>query len=211
MTKRPNGRFIFLAEARDCNSHHWGDGPLSPAARTPRNCVAWSGVLIQPSQHKNKMPIRAFIFLADGEGFEPPVELPPQRFSRPPHSTALPTIRNCFPSVFQPVVLVLHMMLSCLHSTSLTLVVKTRSHRQRSANHPKLFSVGLSTYGFGAAHDVIMFALHFADARSQDTLASTTFCQPSETVSRRSFNLWFVYFDGAYCTLFFAYCKYKNA
>ena len=34
------------------------------------------------------------IFVADGEGFEPPVELPPQRFSRPPHSTALPTILN---------------------------------------------------------------------------------------------------------------------
>ena len=34
--------------------------------------------------------------MADGEGFEPPVELPPQRFSRPPHSTALPPIRNYF-------------------------------------------------------------------------------------------------------------------
>ena len=65
--------------------------------------------------------------MADGEGFEPPVELPPQRFSRPPHSTALPTIRNYLPSVFQPTVLVLHMILSCLHSTSLTLVVKTRT------------------------------------------------------------------------------------
>lgn len=42
------------------------------------------------------------IFLADGEGFEPPEELPLQRFSRPSHSTALPPIRNCFkPSVFQ--------------------------------------------------------------------------------------------------------------
>ena len=37
-----------------------------------------------------------FYFLADGEGFEPPVELPPQRFSRPSQSTALPPIRNCF-------------------------------------------------------------------------------------------------------------------
>ena len=37
-----------------------------------------------------------YLFLADGEGFEPPVELPPQRFSRPPHSTALPPIRNSF-------------------------------------------------------------------------------------------------------------------
>lgn len=30
--------------------------------------------------------------MADGEGFEPPVELPPRRFSRPLHSTALPPI-----------------------------------------------------------------------------------------------------------------------
>lgn len=35
---------------------------------------------------------RCSILVADGEGFEPPVELPPQRFSRPSHSTALPTI-----------------------------------------------------------------------------------------------------------------------
>ena len=34
--------------------------------------------------------------LADGEGFEPPVELPPQRFSRPSQSTALPPILNFF-------------------------------------------------------------------------------------------------------------------
>ena len=33
---------------------------------------------------------------ADGEGFEPPVELPPQRFSRPSQSTALPPILNFF-------------------------------------------------------------------------------------------------------------------
>ena len=34
-------------------------------------------------------------------------------------------------------------------------------------------SVGLSTYGFGVSHDTVMFTLHFADARSQDTHAST--------------------------------------
>ena len=58
---------------------------------------------------KNKTPDGCLIFMADGEGFEPPVELPPQRFSRPPHSTALPTIRNCSPPVFQPAVLMLRM------------------------------------------------------------------------------------------------------
>ena len=34
--------------------------------------------------------------MADGEGFEPPDGLPHQRFSRPSHSTALPTILNFF-------------------------------------------------------------------------------------------------------------------
>ena len=37
-----------------------------------------------------------FPLVADGEGFEPPDELPRQRFSRPSHSTALPTILNFF-------------------------------------------------------------------------------------------------------------------
>ena len=77
--------------------------------------------------------------MADGEGFEPPEGLPLQRFSRPPHSTALPTIRNYLPSVFQPTVLVLRMISSYWYRTSLTL-------------------------------------------RSQDAHASTTLCQPSETV-----------------------------
>ena len=45
------------------------------------------------------------IFLADGEGFEPPVELPPQRFSRPSQSTALPPIQNLFRRSFKPTVL----------------------------------------------------------------------------------------------------------
>jgi hypothetical protein len=32
--------------------------------------------------------------MAEGEGFEPPVEFPPQRFSRPPVSTAHPSLRR---------------------------------------------------------------------------------------------------------------------
>ena len=46
--------------------------------------------------NKNTPARGVVLLLADGEGFEPPVESPPQRFSRPPHSTALPTIRNFF-------------------------------------------------------------------------------------------------------------------
>ena len=34
--------------------------------------------------------------MAESGGFEPPVTLRPQRFSRPPHSTALPTLRAKF-------------------------------------------------------------------------------------------------------------------
>lgn len=52
--------------------------------------------ILCPGFDKNKkMPqMGHFTLLADGEGFEPPDELPRQRFSRPSHSTTLPTIRN---------------------------------------------------------------------------------------------------------------------
>jgi hypothetical protein len=33
--------------------------------------------------------------MAEGEGFEPPVPLQAQRFSRPPVSTAHPSLRGC--------------------------------------------------------------------------------------------------------------------
>ena len=46
-----------------------------------------------PEQIKN-VPLGHFLFVADGEGFEPPEALRLQRFSRPSHSTALPPIRN---------------------------------------------------------------------------------------------------------------------
>ena len=54
-----------------------------------------------PSHHFNtnkKCPEKLghFLFVADGEGFEPPEALRLQRFSRPSHSTALPPILNSF-------------------------------------------------------------------------------------------------------------------
>ena len=59
-------------------------------------CRNW-GFSSAPPIHKIKnAPLGVFYFMADGEGFEPPVELPPQRFSRPSQSTALPPIRNYF-------------------------------------------------------------------------------------------------------------------
>ena len=44
--------------------------------------------------------------LAEGEGFEPPEALPPQRFSRPPQSTTLPSLLNLRidPSLWEPLV-----------------------------------------------------------------------------------------------------------
>ena len=53
-------------------------------------------VFFYPKPHETKIKRQKWrlIFVADGEGFEPPDELPRQRFSRPSHSTALPTILN---------------------------------------------------------------------------------------------------------------------
>ena len=50
----------------------------------------------EPAFHleKKKRPLgRFFLFMAERGGFEPPVRLHAQRFSRPPHSTALPPLR----------------------------------------------------------------------------------------------------------------------
>ena len=103
-----------MAEARDCIfpcsfSLH---GPLSLRMVQTALALVFTNRRSEPwgfsSDHRNikiKHPSGCLIFMADGEGFEPPVELPPQRFSRPPHSTALPTIRNYLPPVFQPTVL----------------------------------------------------------------------------------------------------------
>ena len=65
--------------------------------KNPRNTGINCGLLVLL-----KNQAKSISCLADGEGFEPPEELPLQRFSRPSHSTALPPIRNCFkPLVFQ--------------------------------------------------------------------------------------------------------------
>ena len=98
----PLGRVYFLAD---------GEGfPRTALARRLRGnrddltALHWSNLLVveqgfssAPPIHKIKnAPLGRVYFLADGEGFEPPVELPPQRFSRPSQSTALPPILNFF-------------------------------------------------------------------------------------------------------------------
>ena len=82
---------------RDCNSHELRSrAPFTAravcACSEPGNFVAVSNPM--PITTKMKHPSGCLIFVADGEGFEPPDGLPRQRFSRPPHSTALPTILN---------------------------------------------------------------------------------------------------------------------
>ena len=96
--------------------------------------------------------------MADGEGFEPPVELPPQRFSRPSQSTALPPILNfIIPPVFQTYGFVRCPHLAVLlttrsHSTALMLVSLTRMQDRR--NRPRLppilnfYTAGLSNLWF---------------------------------------------------------------
>ena len=95
--------------------------------------------------------------MADGEGFEPPVELPPQRFSRPSQSTALPPILNCFYAGLSTCGFVRLAHLTVLLTTRsrvavLTLATLTRMQDRR--NRPRLppilncFYAGLSTCGF---------------------------------------------------------------
>ena len=100
--------------------------------RDDLTALHWSNLLVveqgfssAPPIHKIKnAPLGRVYFMADGEGFEPPVELPPQRFSRPSHSTALPPILNfllSIPPVFQTCGFV-----RCSHRTVL-LTTRSRS------------------------------------------------------------------------------------
>ena len=52
------------------------------------NCECESSNIEYPHPHFNHT--HTYTLFAEKEGFEPPVPLPEQRFSRPPHSTALP-------------------------------------------------------------------------------------------------------------------------
>ena len=102
--KHPFGCLIFCGAVRDWScASLWP--PLAHSLREPAYFrlpfACGSNTLLEffipnhTGQIKNA-PLGRFLFVADGEGFEPPDELPRQRFSRPSHSTALPTIRNSF-------------------------------------------------------------------------------------------------------------------
>ena len=75
-----------------------------------------------------------------------------------------------FPPVSQPTVLVFRMTQSCLHSTSLTLVVKTRTPRHTLPTIRNFISAGLSTYGFGLCSiSGIYSTLFFADCKHKNS------------------------------------------
>ena len=111
-----------------------------------------------------------FLLLADGEGFEPPVELPPQRFSRPPHSTALPPIRNSFYrrsfnlrfcSLIAPIGAAHHSF--TLDFAMLVSLTRMQDRRIRPLCHPSetLLTDGLSTYGLLLALTTITYQIFF--------------------------------------------------
>jgi hypothetical protein len=51
--------------------------------------------------HKNSPEISGLFFVAaEREGFEPPGAVTPQRFSRPPQSTTLPSLRGKSTNIF---------------------------------------------------------------------------------------------------------------
>ena len=76
------------------------DSPYSPCAFPPGRCVCFSGcVLLRVGSKKpgRRVWLRRpgfFKIMAEREGFEPPVLLPVQRFSRPPHSTTLASLQQ---------------------------------------------------------------------------------------------------------------------
>ncbi len=57
------------------------------AGHYPRGSTAWTRPDAPPA------PCRAPVLVAESEGFEPSVTRRPQRLSRPPHSSALATLR----------------------------------------------------------------------------------------------------------------------
>ena len=92
------------------------DGGMSAVAvfRVVAECPWYSGVLLHPTrraqpfhagfvpdEREKLLPDASIVtdqthsleLVAEGEGFEPPVEFPPQWFSRPPPSTTRPSLR----------------------------------------------------------------------------------------------------------------------
>ena len=135
----------------------WGNRDDLPTLSFGKSTCCRTRVLIRPTDPQNKhAPMGRGYFLADGEGFEPPVELPPQRFSRPSQSTALPPILNFFPTVSQPTVLFAYRTWRCcspLVRTRLRCACLADSYArpsQSTALPPiqSFFTAGLSTCGF---------------------------------------------------------------
>jgi hypothetical protein len=68
------------------------EGVLNEAGLTR---AAASNAESGPAEPPSGADVSIFVKLAEGEGFEPSSEeSPPKRFSRPPHSTALPPLQS---------------------------------------------------------------------------------------------------------------------
>ena len=74
------------------------------------------------------------INMAEGEGFEPPEDVNPQRFSRPPRSTALPSFRNTMKYAVCRIHTACEVPCGCSHAAlcSRTSVFRSRSFRAKS-------------------------------------------------------------------------------
>ena len=102
----PFGELLELAEQADAREEEWGSERqlrrylrTSPLPHRQQDEVEEAIARILGENERtlaamNRDQGSNVLFLAEGEGFEPPGPgLPAQRFSRPPHSTALPPLR----------------------------------------------------------------------------------------------------------------------
>ena len=87
-----------------------------------------------PSTYIALGSFRSDINMAEGEGFEPPEDVNPQRFSRPPRSTALPSFRNTMKYSVCRIHTACEVPCGCSHAAlcSRTSVFRSRSFRAKS-------------------------------------------------------------------------------
>ena len=100
-TSRLRGRLFCWRRGRDCPRRAFPEGRASMNARD-RFALTWRShvrsslkLCLARPVHTNARPRWHGRSLAEREGFEPPLPLRVKRFSRPPHSTALPPLQWC--------------------------------------------------------------------------------------------------------------------
>ena len=92
--QKPRVRGAGWRRGRDCRASVRGE------ASSEGGACAWLFVHMRSREQarfapvNEQAPLARGLHLAEREGFEPPLPLRVKRFSRPPHSTALPPLRN---------------------------------------------------------------------------------------------------------------------